>query len=116
MYAIRSYYGNVMQVSCKGAATGAITLVDVTGGASATYEYLWEGPSTNIVPTNRNQKDLIAGNYKVTISNGGCSVVKTYVITQPASTIAIGAVPTVSHLACAGTESGAITISVTGVV
>lgn len=92
-------------VSCNGGNNGAIS-VTATGGTSP-YTYAWNvGGNTN------SKSGLTAGNYIVTVTdNAGCSIASNQTITEPA---AIAVTPTVTNVACAGGNTGAISLGVTG--
>ncbi len=92
-------------ITCNGGTNGAIT-VTATGGTSP-YTYAWTaGGTTN------SKTGLTAGSYTVTVSdNAGCTVATTQTLTEPT---AITITPAVTNVACAGGNSGAINLGVTG--
>lgn len=78
----------ITNVSCRGSLTGAISLT-VSGGSGSGFAYSWTGST---IATSEDISNLGAGtNYKVTITDigSGCTVSKSYIITQPASNLAI---------------------------
>lgn len=93
-------------VSCKGDASGAITLT--TAGGTAPYTYLW-----NIGGTVQNPSGITAGTYTVTITDlNGCTAAKTISITEPDS--AIAASMSIGHVSCNGQPTGWIDLTVSG--
>lgn len=82
----------VTNVLCRGSLTGAINLT-VSGG-SGSFAYSWTG---NTISTSEDISNLGSGtNYNVTITDigSGCTVSKSYIITQPASNLAISTTKT----------------------
>jgi ELWxxDGT repeat protein len=75
----------VSNVACRGTATGAIDAI-VTGGSGTGFTYRWTLPGGFFVTT-EDLTNLNAGNYTllVTDNENGCTITKTYTITQPAS-------------------------------
>ncbi len=97
---------NVTNVSCKGSSTGAVNL-SVNGG-NWPYTYSWTGGATSQDISNRP-----AGTYSVAVTDqNGCTVNKTYTITEPATALSISAA--VSNVSCKGGSNGAIDLSVNG--
>jgi hypothetical protein len=94
----------ITNANCFNSSTGIVD-INVQGGVSP-YSYQWSNSSTN--------EDLInvsAGVYVVTVTDiYGCTVRKTYSISQPDS---IGIVPTVDNAGC-GNNNGEISVSVNG--
>ncbi|MFN8299670.1 MAG: choice-of-anchor L domain-containing protein [Chitinophagales bacterium] len=101
-----SITGTTTNVSCMGAANGA---VDITvTGTNAPFTYNWGGGVTSQDRTN-----LVAGTYSVTASNTvGCSVTATYTITQPASNLTTSATNT--SVNCNGGNNGSINLTANG--
>jgi hypothetical protein len=96
----------VTNVSCNGAATGAITLIP--NGGTGTYTYDWGGGVTT-----QNRTGLTAGNYSVTITDqNGCTGVANTTITQPAAPVS--GTTMVTNIVCNGTSTGAIDLTPTG--
>ena len=97
--------GTVTQISCNGAADGAID-IEVSGGTSP-YTYAWGHGDTS--------EDLSAldpGNYSVVITDAnGCSISRSYSISQP-SALAISS--SVTNVTCFGAGNGAINVTVAG--
>jgi hypothetical protein len=77
------FVDSVLNVSCKGAATGqAQTFVY---GGTPSYTYVWTGGYTSAKVTN-----LTAGNYTVTVIDScGGTVTASVTITQPATTLSV---------------------------
>lgn len=95
----------VTNIACGGTGAGAID-VTVTGG-TPDYTYLWSNGATT-----EDLEDLSAGEYCVTVTdNNGCTIEICGTIAQPAD-FAVNA--TITNLLCAGDNSGAIDLEVTG--
>jgi len=93
------------RATCNGAANASIT--SATSGGSGTYTYNWSNSATG-----QNIYNLTPGTYRVTISDGnGCSATASKAVTQPA---VIQATPSVTHITCGGTNTGAINLTVSG--
>ena len=96
---------NVTNVKCNGQANGAIT-VTATGGTPS-YNYAWSTGNNN-----QPQSGLTAGSYTVTVTdNGGCTLVNSISVTQPAALIANA---TATETLCHGNATGSVTLSVSG--
>jgi CshA-type fibril repeat protein len=95
----------VTNVTCSGAATGAISLT-VSGGVSP-YTYSWSnGAST------QNISGLVAGTYNGTVTdNAGCKTIISRAITEP---IALNLDKTLTNVNCFGGSTGAVNLIVTG--
>ncbi|WP_420388570.1 PKD domain-containing protein [Roseivirga sp.] len=97
--------GSTTQISCNGAADGAID-IEVNGG-TAPYTFAWGHGATS-----EDLSSLNPGNYSVLITDAnGCSLTRSYTISQPA---AIGIASSVTDVSCFGAADGAITITVSG--
>jgi large repetitive protein len=110
--AVTSY--TVDPVLCKGESTGNIEIT--VNGGTGSYEYFWSGDGFISSPTNKNQEDLSAGNYYVTITDSlGCRVdgYGPIIITEPATEIEIS-ILSVSHVTTHGGNNGSILLSITG--
>ncbi len=93
-------------VSCKGDASGAITLT--TTGGTAPYTYQWNNGGTVQNPSGMN-----AGTYSVTVTDmNGCTASKTITLTEPDSSIA--ASMSIGHVSCNGQPTGWIDLTVSG--
>lgn len=93
-------------VLCNGSNTGSATVVP--SGAPGPFTYVW-APFGGNADTAAN---LTAGNYAVTITSAnGCSIVKTFTITEPA---AINITPSQTNLLCNGAVTGSASVVVTG--
>jgi len=92
-------------VSCYGYNDGAIDLT-VTGGTGS-YTYLWSDTRTTQDITN-----LTGSNYSVTVTDAnGCSATTNVNIQEPQPIVISGQI---TDVACNGTSTGAIDVSVTG--
>jgi gliding motility-associated-like protein len=96
---------SVQNLSCNSAGDGAIDLT--LSGGTAPYSYTWSNGD--------NSEDLsaiAAGNYSVTVVDAnGCSLSRSYTVTEPLQLIANGAVTDVT---CFGQADGAIEVGVSG--
>lgn len=98
------------EISCLGANDGFINL-NPTGG-NGVYTYSWTGPA-GFTSSSKDLANLKPGSYQVAISDQfGCSMSKTYQITEPQPLIA--SVVSTTNILCAGDKSGTINISVSG--
>jgi len=101
---------NGFGISCAGANDGVIQ-VNPTGG-NGVFSYSWNGP-TGFTSSSKDLVNLKPGSYQVSISDQfGCSISKTYQLTEPQPLIA--SVASTKNILCAGDESGTIEISVSG--
>ncbi|TXG40114.1 T9SS type A sorting domain-containing protein [Seonamhaeicola maritimus] len=105
----------ITDVLCRGELTGAIDLT-VSGGSGSGSEsgftYSWTG---NIISTSQDISNLGAGvNYNVTITDigTGCTVSKSYVITEPETNLALATTKT--NASGCGASAGTITASGSG--
>ncbi|HSY77368.1 MAG TPA: T9SS type A sorting domain-containing protein, partial [Bacteroidia bacterium] len=95
---------SVTEVSCNGAASGAIT-VSVTGGASP-YHYSWSNSATTA-----SINGLTAGPYQITVIDvDSCTAVQTINITQPTL---LTASTNITQASC-GSSDGAVSVTVSG--
>ncbi|WP_346319332.1 MBG domain-containing protein [Chitinophaga sp. YIM B06452] len=97
-----------MDVACYGGATGEARILSVSGGFSP-YSYLWTNGATTASVTG-----LTAGtNISCTISDvRGCSVTKSFTISQPATPLAINFPKT--DVSCYGGSNGTARAQVSG--
>jgi gliding motility-associated-like protein len=101
---------NGFGISCAGANDGVIQ-VNPTGG-NGVFSYSWNGP-TGFTSSSKDLVNLKPGSYQVNISDQfGCSISKTYQLTESQPLIA--SVASTKNILCAGDESGTIEISVSG--
>ncbi len=91
-------------VACNGGSTGSASAT-VSGGTSP-YTYSWTGGKTTSSATG-----LSAGTYTVTVTDNGCSVSASVIITQP---VAISITKTVTAATCNGGSTGKIVATVSG--
>ncbi|MGW8123323.1 PKD domain-containing protein [Roseivirga echinicomitans] len=95
----------VGQITCNGAADGAISL-NVSGG-TAPYTYAWSNGSTS-----QNLSNLPPATYTVTITDkNGCKVTGSYEITDPPILNLSG---TATDITCFGADDGTIDLTVSG--
>lgn len=93
-------------VSCQGLSNGE-AYATVSGG-TLPYTYLW---SNNV--QNDTIRNLTAGNYSVTITDGNaCTISSAIAITEPNTLISTIASPT--HVSCFGGNDGSAFVSFTG--
>jgi PKD repeat protein len=103
-------YAGGYNITCHGAADGAIDL-DVTGG-EAPYIYSWTGPS-GFTSSVEDISGLVAGTYAVTVTDANnCSSVTSVVLLEPAL-LTLGKTPDVV-LACYGDDSATGSFTVSG--
>lgn len=101
---------NGFQISCFGADDGAIQLNPI--GGSGTFIYSWTGPD-GFTANSKNIANLKPGAYQVIVEDQfGCSISKTYQINEPQ--VLSANVTSTTNILCAGDESGAISLAVTG--
>lgn len=101
---------NGFGISCSGANDGFIKLNP--SGGNGIFIYSWTGPA-GFNSSSKDISNLNPGTYQVSISDQfGCSISKTYQITEPLPVVA--KVISTKNILCAGDESGAIDISVSG--
>ncbi|MCS6934621.1 MAG: choice-of-anchor L domain-containing protein [Chitinophagales bacterium] len=97
--------GNVTQVLCNGAQTGAIDIT-VQGGAGA-YQYVW-----NNAATTQDIANLPAGAYHVTVTDANnCTAAWSANITQPAP---LSVTHSVQHVGCHNQSTGSVQVQVSG--
>lgn len=97
--------GTAANITCNGAADGTID-VEVSGG-TLPYNFAWNNGETS-----EDLSGLSPGNYSVVITDGnGCSITKSYTLTQPT---AISIASSVTDVDCFGAGNGAIAVTVTG--
>ncbi|MTD69259.1 T9SS type A sorting domain-containing protein [Flavobacterium sp. LC2016-13] len=93
-------------ILCNSSNTGSATVIP--SGAPGPFTYVW-APSGGNADTASN---LSAGNYTVTITSAnGCSIVKSFTITQPG---AIVVTPSQTNVSCNGGSNGSASVNVTG--
>ncbi len=99
----------VTDVLCKDSATGEITVVPA-GGTLPYTNFRWSaGGSTTATASN-----LVDGSYTVTVEDGsGCDYDTTFIITEPATAIALSTT-IITPLACNAATNGSVSVQVTG--
>jgi hypothetical protein len=94
-------------VNCFGNSTGSATVV--ASGGTAGYTYAW-APSGGTAAT---ASGLVSGTYTCTITDaGGCTISRTFNITQPAA--ALSATQSQTNVNCFGAATGSATVVVSG--
>ncbi|WP_410221555.1 choice-of-anchor Q domain-containing protein [Pedobacter sp.] len=93
-------------VSCYGNANGTATVT--ASGGTQPYTYTWSnGASVDKIT------GLTSGNYTCVITDaGGCSITKSFTITEPASALVVDAAQT--NVSCYGNTNGTATVTVSG--
>ena len=117
---------NSFQISCNGAADGAIAF-DVTGGTTrplpaTAYTYAWFASNGGVLSaaqtTSQNLTGLVAGDYTVTINDvtGLCPLIRRYTITEPGTISLTAATSNYNgfEISGFGLTDGSITATVTG--
>ena len=100
---------DITNVSCNGGNDGDIKIT-VTGGAFP-YFYSWTDTSSTIISITNNPINLSAGTYYVEITDGGCWVYDTLIVTEPDSIImTINPI----DISCFGENDGTISTLVSG--
>ena len=102
-----TYTAGVDSVRCAGENSGSIALAGTSGG-NGSYTYTWSDANGQTSATATN---LPAGTYYVTVSDGSCPVIDTFVVAEPAPLL-VGT--EVSDVACFGDASGGITLTPSG--
>lgn len=105
----------INDISCFGGSNGNIDIT-VTGGTTSTGNYTYDWSlNGNLQPQYQNLQDisnLIAGTYSVIVTDdNGCQKSETYTITEPATSIALPLVSSVTNVTCNGEATGTITIN-----
>lgn len=100
-----SISSSITDVTCGGAANGAISLTVNNG--TAPYTFAWsDGGST------QNRTGLAGGSYSVTVTTANsCTAQGSFTVAEPA-VISVTATPT--HVTCFGGNNGTIALNVTG--
>jgi len=93
-------------ILCNGASTGTASVL--ASGGAGTYSYAWS-PSGGAAAT---ASGLSAGNYTVTVTDAnGCSIQKSFTITQPS---AVTAIQSQTDVQCYGASTGTAGVSPSG--
>ena len=99
---------SVINVKCKGDATGSIAL-NTTGG-TGTLSFAWTGTTA----TTQNLSNLKAGVYNVTVSDANaCTKTQTFTITEPTDSLKVLSA-SIAKITCSGGSNGAIAVTVGG--
>jgi len=95
----------ILNASCNGGNTGAISITPA--GGTSPYTYSWSNGAIT-----QNISNVAAGNYTVTVTDSkNCTANFSYTITQPP---AIAATSSITNVICNGGSTGAITITPSG--
>ena len=97
-------------VSCNGGSNGSATVTTV-GSAPTSYSWIPAAGATTI-NTNSVAGGLAAGNYSVKITDGNCTITKTFTITQPALLNLVAAQTT--SVVCLNGNNGVATATASG--
>jgi len=101
--------GNVSNVTCGGAADGAISLV-VSGGVPG-YSFAWSGPG-GFVSASQNISGLSGGNHSVTVTDAsGCQLAQTFTVSEnPPLLATVNFTP----VTCSGANDGSAVLTIIG--
>lgn len=103
----------IVDVRCKGDASGEITIT-VSGGTSP-YNYSWTSPNGFTAVNTRAIGTLKAGVYNVTVTDDkGCTKSSTGEVKEPTGNALTVGAPSVTNAKCNGGSTGAIVISISG--
>ena len=98
---------NATKITCFGGSTGAIAIT--TGGGTQPYQFSWSGPS-GFSSTAQNISTLIAGTYRLTLTDANsCTFTTTYVVDANPAIVINGNVSDATR-----SPNGTITLTVTG--
>jgi|GEM_PF-2830344 len=100
-------YGNGFHTSCPGAFDGSIDLQILNG--SGPFTYAWTGPN-GFTASSEDIAGLEAGTYQVTLNGGGCNIVRSIDLLDPAINLQL----TAQGIDCYGDGNGSITAQATG--
>ena len=97
----------ITNIRCKGENNGSINL-SVSGGIT-NYSYLWSNASTS-----KNQPNLVAGNYTVTVTdNFSCQKTQTFQVLEATFPLTAGTFD-VTNVSCYGLSNGNISANIGG--
>lgn len=100
-----SISSSITDVTCGGAADGAISLTVNNG--TAPYTFAWSDGGTG-----QSRTGLAGGNYSVTVTTtNSCTAQGSFTVAEPA---AITATATPAHVTCFGGNNGSVQLNVTG--
>ena len=101
-------------VTCKNGTDGEIEV----GGSGGTgiYTYAWKENGVTSTVTTAARTGLKAGiPYEVTVTDSnGCPATKTFTLTEPDAIVVTAPASLITHVACKGESTGAISIGITG--
>ncbi|MBY0477045.1 MAG: hypothetical protein K2Q24_05325 [Chitinophagaceae bacterium] len=82
----------ITDVACRGGATGAINIT-ATGGTGSGFTYSWTG---GIISSAEDLNNIGKGTYKIRVTDNGsgCIVDSTFIVNEPASSLALATVKT----------------------
>lgn len=91
---------------CKDSASGSATVT--ANGGTPSYSYLWSNNGTN-----QTQNNLLAGTYKVTVTDkNGCSISVNTLVGEPAT--GISSVTSSTNATCSGFADGTVSVTPSG--
>ncbi|HEX7414157.1 MAG TPA: PKD domain-containing protein [Bacteroidia bacterium] len=97
----------VLDVTCHGAANGAISIV--ASGGTGSLQYSLDGTTYQ---ASNNFSGLNGGTYTIFVKDiNGCTKTQTVLITEPA---AIAVFASVSNVSCAGGHNGSVILNISG--
>jgi large repetitive protein len=98
--------GAIEDVTCFGGSNGQVVLTP--SGGTTPYTFLWSNGSTD-----QDLENVAEGTYSVVVTDAnGCSVVETFVITEPA--LLVADITASTNINCFGGTNGDITLDVSG--
>lgn len=102
-----------VDVLCFSEPTGGVTL-NVSGGASPNYQFLWRRNGNEIGESGQNPTTLLAGNYEVTVTDvNGCTVILSAItINEPPTPLEV--VLTSTEVSCFNANDGSVTSEISG--
>ena len=99
-------------IACFGQSTGSVNLT--VNGGSPPYTYSWTRTGGGFSASTQNLTGLTAGTYNVTVTDGNsCTTTASAVVTGPSSALSASVLST-TDINCAGGNTGAINLSVSG--
>ena len=109
--------GQLFTLPCNGDTTGVLIATVVGGAGIVTYE--WTDANNNVISTDLQIENLVAGNYCFTATDeNGCEASACFEITEPAEPLVVTSTlfvyPNGLNISCFGECDGAIDLTVTG--
>ncbi|HOY18426.1 MAG TPA: SdrD B-like domain-containing protein, partial [Haliscomenobacter sp.] len=105
--------GSIVNVNCRGNASGSATAIPA--GGTAPYTYDWSNNGAQTIDTDpATMTGLAAGTYTVTITDAnGCTATSTAVVTQPAVVLS-ATITSTNNPTCTNGSAGSVTVTVAG--